>query len=90
MAQESKYGLIMLSMRENGERTKLMVEVSSGMPMATFTRVNGKKTRQTDMECTSMSMALNTRDTGRTIFKMAKVWRAGKMVADMKVAIRKE
>jgi hypothetical protein len=34
-------------------------------------------------------MEPNTKDTGRTISKMVKVWNPGKMVADMKVATKR-
>ena len=53
MDQESKSGRIMPSMRENGEKIKPTGEESSGMLTVTFTKVNGKMIRLTDMESTS-------------------------------------
>ena len=53
MGQESKFGQIMPSMRENGEKIKPTGEESSGMLTVTFTKVNGKMIRLTDMESTS-------------------------------------
>ena len=46
----SKFGQITLSMKANGAKTKLTAEESSGMPTATFTKVNGKTIRPTDTE----------------------------------------
>ena len=37
-----------------------------------------------------MLTALNTKDIGKMIFKMDKVWRAGKMEVDTMVATKKE
>ena len=85
-----KYGLIMQNTRENGEKIKPMVEESSGMPTVIFTRVNGKTTKPMDMVFISTSMVPNTKDTGKMIFKMDKVWNLGKMEVDMREAIRKE
>ena len=53
-------------------------------------RVNGRKIRPMVTVSTFTSMELSMKDTGRTISKMVKVWRAGKTVADMKEDIRKE
>ena len=84
-----KSGLIMPSMKVNGEKIKPMDEANSGMLMATSMRANGKMTKQMVMEFTSMLMELNTKDTGRTIFKMDKEWNPGKTAADTKVATKK-
>ena len=85
MVQEFKYGLTTPNTRENGERTRPTAEESSGMLMVTYMKESGRRTRPTDTVSISMSMAPNTKDTGRMIFKMAKVWRAGKTAADTRV-----
>ena len=43
-----KSGLIMQSMRVNGEKTKLMEEESSGMLMEISMKANGKTTKLMD------------------------------------------
>jgi hypothetical protein len=53
MDLESKSGLIMPSMRVNGEKIKPTGGVSSGMLMVTFMKVNGKTIRLTDTESIS-------------------------------------
>lgn len=45
-----KFGQIMLSMKENGGKTKLMEEENSGMLMETSTKVNGRTTKLMVME----------------------------------------
>ena len=52
--QVFKSGLIMLNMRENGEKTKQTEEESFGMPMEIFMKVNGKMTKLMAMVFTSM------------------------------------
>ena len=89
MAQESRFGQIMPSTRENGEKTKLMAEENSGMLMETSTKVSGKMTKPMDMESTSTSTELNMKATGRTTCKMAKVWSLGKTVASTREATKK-
>ena len=53
MGQESKFGQIMPSMRENGEKIKPTGEESFGMLTVIFMKVNGKMTKLMDMESTS-------------------------------------
>jgi len=48
--QEFKCGPTMLDTRENGEITKLMAEVSSGMLMVMYMKENGKTIRPMAME----------------------------------------
>ena len=89
MVQVFKFGQTMPNMKENGVKTKQMVEVNSGMLMVIFTKENGRKTRLMDMEFIFTSMVLNMKATGRMIFKMDKVWKAGKTAADTKVDTKK-
>jgi hypothetical protein len=89
MDLEFKCGLITPSMKENGAKIKLMEEENSGTLMAISMKANGKMTKPMALESTSMSTEPSMKDTGRMIFKTAKVWRAGKMVPDMKVATKK-
>jgi len=63
-------------------KTRLMAEESSGMLMVTSMRVSGKRTKQMVMESIFTLTVLNMKDTGRTISKTAKVWKAGKTAAD--------
>ena len=49
-----KYGQIMLSMKENGEKTKQTEEVNSGTQTVISTRENGKMIKLMDMELTYM------------------------------------
>ena len=79
----------MLNTKENGEKIKPMVVESSGMQMEISTRVNGKMTRLMAMVSIFMLTALNTKDIGKMICKMDKVWRAGKTEVDTMVAIKK-
>ena len=72
MVQESKYGQTTPNTRVNGERTKPMVEESSGMLMVTSTTENGKTTKPMGMVFTSMSTVLSMRATGRMISKTVK------------------
>jgi hypothetical protein len=87
--QVFKFGLIMPNMKVNGVKTKQMAEANSGMLMVTFTKVNGKMIRPMVMVSTFTSTELSMKDTGRTIFRMAKVWKVGKMVVAMRVATKK-
>ena len=79
----------MQNMKVNGVRTKLMVVGNSGTLMVIYTKENGRKIKLMDMVFIFMSMAPNMRVIGRLIFKMVKVWKAGKTAVDMKVDIKK-
>ena len=54
MVQVFKYGLIMLDMKVNGEKTKLTVGENSGMRMVISMRVSGKMIKQMVMVSTFM------------------------------------
>ena len=90
MDQVFKSGQMVLNTRESGDLTKPMVKESSGMPMEMYTRVIGKKTRQTALVLTSMLMEQNTRDTGRMISKTDMELNPGQMAASMKVTTKRE
>jgi hypothetical protein len=90
MDPELKSGLMVLSTRANGERTRQTARVSSGMPTAMSMKASGKTTRQMDLASTSMSMAQSMKVSGRTISKTETVSKAGPMAPNTKVAIRKE
>jgi hypothetical protein len=69
-AQEHKFGLMVLSMKENGASIKQMVVVNFGMLMEMSMKANGKMIRLMDMEFTCMSMEQNMKATGRMISRM--------------------
>jgi hypothetical protein len=66
-----KYGLMVRSMKEIGSIIKLMEKASSGTQMVIFMRETGLMIKQMGMENIFMSMELNTKDIGRTIYRMA-------------------
>jgi len=90
MVQVSKSGLIMPSMKANGEKIKQTVVENSGTLMVTSMRVSGKMIRPMDTVFIFMLMVLNMKDIGKMIFKMDKAWKVGKMEADTTVATKKE
>lgn len=47
---ELKFGQMAQSTKENGSSTKPMEKGNSGMPMVTFTKVSGRKTKLMAME----------------------------------------
>ena len=73
----------------SGEKTKPMAEESSGMLMEMSMRVSGKTIKPMVTVSTFMSTVHSMRATGKMIFKMAKAWRAGKMVVVTKADTRK-
>ena len=85
-----KYGLIMQNTRVNGEKIKPMGAESSGTPTETSMKASGRTTKLTAMESISMLTVLNMKVIGKTIFKMGRAWKAGKMEADMRVDTKKE
>lgn len=85
-----KYGLIMQNTRVSGEKIKPTGAESSGMPMETSMKASGRTTKQTAMESISMLTVLNMKVIGKMIFKMGRVWKAGKMEADMREDTKKE
>ena len=84
-----KSGLIMLSMKVNGAKIKPMVVENSGMQMEISMKVSGRTTKLMVLESIFTSMVLNMKAIGKMISKTAREWKAGKMEADMKVAIKK-
>ena len=79
MDQEYKPGLMELSMKESGKITKLTVGASSGTLMGTYTKVNGRMIKPTDLEFMFISMEPGMKASGGMIFKTVKAKRAGKM-----------
>lgn len=49
MEMEFKFGQMVLDMKVNGLRIKLMARANSGMQMVTFMKVIGETIRQMDM-----------------------------------------
>ena len=49
MVQELKFGLMVQSMKENGQKIKQMERESFGMQMVTYTKVTGLMTRPMGM-----------------------------------------
>lgn len=58
------------------------------MSMETFTKDNGKTTKQMDLEFTLIQMVLNIQDFGRMITKMVSAHRNGLMVVNIKEIIK--
>lgn len=77
MAMEFKNGLMVLSTKECGKTIRLVVKESFGMQMAIFTKVNGLKIKQTELEFTTTLTALHTLANGKTIISTVKVRKAG-------------
>lgn len=77
------------STKGNGETTKLMVEVNSGTQTGMSMKVNGKMTRPTGTEFTSMSTEPSTRAIGKMICKTDKAWSLGATAQSMREATRK-
>ena len=89
MVQELRFGLMEPNMKENGVIIRPTVKVNSGMQTETCTTENGRTTKPTDSESTSMSTEPNMKATGRMIFKMAGVSKAGLMEASMMVCTKR-
>ena len=89
MVQVSKSGQIMLNMKVNGEKIKLMAVENSGMQMVISMRENGKTIKPMVMVYIYMLMVHNMKAIGKMIFKMDKAWKAGKMEADTTVVTKK-
>ena len=73
MVQALQFGLITPNMKASGERTRPMDAAREQVPTVTFTMASGRMIKPVATVFTSMLMAPNMRDTGRTISKMAKV-----------------
>jgi hypothetical protein len=66
-----RYGLMELNTKGNGEAIKPMERENFGMLTVTFLRGIGKTIKRTVMVFTVIRMAQNTKETGKTIYKMA-------------------
>ena len=84
-----RFGQMVPDTKENGNITRLMVKVNSGMLTEMCTKATGKTIKQMDSEFTSMSMAPSTKVIGATISKRVTVLNLGAMVANTKVATKK-
>lgn len=80
MALEYKYGLMELNMKGNGVTIRPMERENFGMLTATFLRGIGKMIKPTVMVFTVIQMAQNTKETGKTIYKMALGLRNGLVI----------
>ena len=79
MDQVYKLGLMELSMKESGRRTKLMAEASSGTQMVTYTKENGRKIKPMDSVFMFISTEPGMKASGEMICKTVKAKKAGKM-----------
>ena len=87
---ERKFGLMELSMKEIGKRTKQTARVNSGMQTVMYMKENGQTTKPMAMVFIFTLMALDTKGTGKMICRMDMVWSPGQMDPSMKENTRKE
>jgi hypothetical protein len=69
---ESKHGLMVPNILENGKRIERTAKVDSFMSMGIYMMDFGQMIKQTDMECISMLMELNMKVNGRMTYNMVK------------------
>ena len=74
-----KLGLMELSMKESGRRTKPMVGANSGTLMVTYTKENGRKIKLMDSVFMYISTEPGMKVSGEMICKTEKAKKAGKM-----------
>jgi len=79
MVTESRYGLMVPSMKDTGSIIRLMVREHSSTQMATYTMENGKKIKLMVMVSILMSTEPNMKDIGTMIYNMELVERSGLM-----------
>ena len=84
MVEDTRYGLMVLYMKDIGKTIRLMDVADLSMLMETFTKVIGRMTRLMDLENTCILMALNTKESGEKTNNMGKVKKHGPMVLVMK------
>lgn len=65
-----RYGLMVLVIKANGEKTRLMEKVNFGMLMETFLTANGKMIKLMVMACILIKTGLNMKAIGRMTCKM--------------------
>ena len=65
-----RYGLTVLVMKANGEKTRLMERVNFGMLMETFLMVNGKMIKLMVMACILIKTGPSMKAIGRMTCKM--------------------
>lgn len=88
MDLELWYGLMVLDMKEIGNRTKLREMENSIMQMGMCLKVTGKTIRLMDMELIIMQMVINFKGLGRMMCSMVKAKRFGLTDQNLKVLIR--
>lgn len=86
----SKFGLMVLFMKDIGQMTRLTAEVDLFTLMVTFTTVSGRMTKLTVMVCTTILMVPSMKVTGLRISNMAKVKKYGQTMLATKASTKKE
>ena len=81
--KESRFGQMDRCTKAGGKTTKQMGREGSFTLTETFTMACGSMIRHTAMESTVTLMEQNTKETGRKISNMDKVWKLGRMVQNM-------
>ena len=83
MVKELRYGMMVLSMRVNGEMTKLMALDDLSTPMGMFMKVNGLRIRLMVKVYTRTPMVHSIQVTGKMINRMDKELKLGQMVRNI-------
>ena len=86
---EYKYGLMELSTRVIGARTKQTEKENSGMLMEMFMKESGKMTKPMVMEYMFMSMVQGMKEIGRMIYKMAGELKVGQITLNTRENIKR-
>jgi len=90
MAEVYKFGKMDRDMMDFGKTARHMVRVVLFTQKATYTRVNGVKTKLTVLEFNKTIKVAVMKENGRTINKMVKELRNGQMVQFTKANIKME
>lgn len=89
MEEESKFGKTVQGTMDSGEMAWLTDMEDWFMPRVTCMKVNGLKTRPTDMVSTLILMEVDTRDNGSKINSTDLVWSNGQMVQSTRANMNK-
>ena len=87
---DNKFGQMVLSMKANGKKIRLMAREYFGMYMETNTKGNGRETKPTDKENILIVTVLHMKECGKMIYSMVKEKNIGTIILSTPVAIQKE
>ena len=88
-AEAYKSGPTAQDMMDFGKTAWPMAEADSFMPMVTFMRANGSKTKLTDMEYNKIITEVGTKANGKTTNNTVTAWKSGQTEVLTKVSTKK-